>query len=497
MIFINKIIFLFLLSGPILSSEINIGSKNFTESYILSEIISQVIEEAGEVSVNRNFGMSGTGVTSAALMSGGIDLYTEYTGTIARSILSNPNIELIDEINAALRDYSISITPSLGFNNTYALAVARSFAEKNNLKTISDLSRMDNLVGGFSHEFLQRDDGLIPLLNAYELELSEYRGFEHSLLYDALVNDDINLMEVYTTDGKIVNFDLTILDDDLSFFPPYEAVIIFRDEIKSKYPETFSSILNTVQDIDEQTMQQMNYLVETYNISFASVAEGFLNNHLDDLNSETERHFYYLSTDFFKVTAEHIYLVLISVFFATLIGVPLGYLAYKFSRVGHIITIVIGVLQTIPALALLCFLLPFFGVGNIPALVALFLYGLLPIVQNTLTGFKSIPRNLIETSNTLSLSRLQKLKKIYFPLALVNILTGIKTTGVICVGMATLAAFIGAGGYGTNIVTGLALNNLEMIMRGALPAALMAVGIHFLFEVIERVFIPKGLIREK
>jgi osmoprotectant transport system permease protein len=154
---------------------------------------------------------------------------------------------------------------------------------------------------------------------------------------------------------------------------------------------------------------------------------------------------------------------------------------------------VVGVLQTIPALALLCFMIPFFGIGKAPALVALTLYALLPIVRNTYTGLISIDRQLLEIAGVLGLRGWTRLVRIELPLASLQVLSGIKTAAVWTVGAATLAAFIGGGGYGDLIIRGLALDDTSLILSGAVPAALMALAIHGLFELLDRVLIPKGL----
>ena len=137
-------------------------------------------------------------------------------------------------------------------------------------------------------------------------------------------------------------------------------------------------------------------------------------------------------------------------------------------------------------MALLCFLIPIFGIGTLPSLVALFLYGLLPIVLSTFTGIKTLDPRLIEAADSLGLTSWQKIKLIEVPLAFPQILAGIKTSAIINIGTATLAALIGAGGYGAPIITGLALNDMPTVLQGAIPAALMAFMVHGIFEVIER-----------
>ena len=153
----------------------------------------------------------------------------------------------------------------------------------------------------------------------------------------------------------------------------------------------------------------------------------------------------------------------------------------------------VEVIQTIPSLALLVFMIPFLGIGQSPALVALFLYALLPIVRNTYTGMIGIDRQLLEMAGVLGLSRWQTLSRIELPLASLSIMAGVKTSAVVTVGTATLAAFIGGGGLGTLIVRGLALNDNALILAGAIPSALLALAIHGGFVLLDRTLIPRGL----
>jgi osmoprotectant transport system permease protein len=173
--------------------------------------------------------------------------------------------------------------------------------------------------------------------------------------------------------------------------------------------------------------------------------------------------------------------------------VPLGIVAVRSSVLGQAELAAVGVLQTIPALALLCFMIPFLGIGTVPALVALFLYALLPIVRGTYTGLATLDRQLLEITDVLGLGGWRRLARIELPLASVSVLAGIKTAAIWTVGTATLAAFIGGGGYGTLIVRGLALDDVTTILAGAIPAALMALLLHAVFEVADRLLIPRGL----
>jgi osmoprotectant transport system permease protein len=168
-------------------------------------------------------------------------------------------------------------------------------------------------------------------------------------------------------------------------------------------------------------------------------------------------------------------------------------LAAKVSSCEKIVLGIVGIIQTIPSLALLVFMIPLLGIGGPPAVMALFLYSLLPIVRNTFTGIRDIPKSMIESACALGLPPNTRLRLVELPLASSTILAGIKTSAVINVGTATLGALIGAGGYGQPILTGIRLDNIGMILEGAVPAALLAVLIQGLFDLAERVVVPKGL----
>jgi osmoprotectant transport system permease protein len=196
-----------------------------------------------------------------------------------------------------------------------------------------------------------------------------------------------------------------------------------------------------------------------------------------------------------ELTLDHLSLVAVALGAAVLIGVPLGILAARLPGLGQMELLSIGVLQTIPALALLCFMIPLFGIGRLPSLVALALYALLPIVRNTYTALAGLDRQLLDMAGVLGLTSLQRLARVELPLASMGIMAGIKTSAVLTVGTATLAAFIGGGGYGTLIVRGLALDDVTTILAGAAPAAAMALVIHAAFELLDRVVIPRGLRR--
>ncbi|MGH7368583.1 MAG: glycine betaine ABC transporter substrate-binding protein, partial [Candidatus Rokuibacteriota bacterium] len=189
---------------------IRVGSKSFTESYILAEVAAQIIEQVGEARVERRVGLGGTGVTYRALESGAIDLYPEYTGTLARVLLKDPSLQTPEAIRARLEPQGLTVSASLGFANTYALAVRAEMAERLGLRTIGDLARHPELSAGFSSGFLERADGWPGLRARYGLTLARVDVMEHALTYRAIASGEVDVMDVYSTDGQLERLDLRL-----------------------------------------------------------------------------------------------------------------------------------------------------------------------------------------------------------------------------------------------------------------------------------------------
>lgn len=482
-----------LLSFPLFAKQtqekpaITVSSKIFTESHVLAEIIAQVIEQTGEAKVDRRFGLGQTGILYQAIVNGEIDVYPEYTGTIAETILKNPSIKTIPGLRKALDPYGLTVSESLGFNNTFAMGVREADAKNMGLAKISDLAKHPDIRGGFTYEFLKREDGLEKMLQHYGFKLNDISSMDHSLAYEAIAKGKIDLMDLYSTDAKIQKLELRSLIDDKGFFPNYYSVLLVRKDITQKFPKTWAALRSLEGAINEKKMIELNAMAEIDKKSFDEVAATFLN------RSQGSRQSHQLVHEIIRRTKEHILLVTIAVLASILIGVPLGVLAIKHHTLRQIILLLSSLVQTIPSLALLCFMIPLFGIGMKPALVALFLYGLLPIVVNTYIGLNSIDPLLTESGRALGLTPFQRFRLVELPLASPSILGGIKTSAIISIGTATLAALIGAGGYGVPIVTGLFLNNIPTILTGAIPAALMAVAAHGVFELFSLLLISKGL----
>ena len=468
---------------------ITVSSKNFTESYILAEIFSKKIkDDFPEHEINRKLGMGGTGILFGALTNGDIDFYPEYTGTIAEAILKRPELKELSEINKALLPLGLIVSKSLGFSNTYAFAVKKETAAKYLINNISDLVALPDLRYGFSYEFLKRNDGYYALAEKYGLKNTNVKGMAHGLAYEAIESGSVDLIDVYSTDAKIKRFDLHILDDNLEFFPRYDAVILANINFVKEYPELWLHLKSLEGKINGPEMVKLNALVELGNYTFKDSAASFFTPF-----SATDKERKINFGQIWSKTREHLFLVFVSLLLAVFVGVPLGYLATCSGWLRHSIFAVSGIVQTIPSLALLCFFVPILGIGLAPTLTALFLYGLLPIVRNACIGLESIDNKLKETSQVLGLKKMQSLLWIEIPLSMPNIIAGIKTAAVINVGTATLAAFIGCGGLGSFIVTGLALNDINTILHGAIPAAILALILQYLFDVADRFLIPKGI----
>lgn len=483
------------LVGPLVGSSfaadadaIVIGSKIFTESYVLGEIGAQSIEAASLVPVNRKLGMGSTGILFEALKKGAIDVYPDYTGTLAEAILKKPDLKSVEEIQQALLKMGLVISQPLGFDDTYALAVKDSFAQLHELRSIGDLARIESSIkAGFSYEFMDRQDGYRGMLDAYQLKFNPLKvsRMEHSLSFQAIADGAVDVIDVYSTDAKIKKLHLRPLKDDRGFFPAYQAVWVARQEFVDKHPREWQVLRNLEGSIDEQEMLDMNARADILKISFDKIAAQFLGSKAPDSES--------LLNGIAHRTREHLWLVGVSLFFSVLVGIPLGVAAVRFHAAGQGILLASALIQTIPSLALLCLLIPVFGVGTKPALAALCLYSLLPVVLNTFTGIRGVDPRHLENARAYGLTGRQILFRIVLPLASPTLLAGIKTATIVSIGTATLAALVGAGGYGAPIVSGLALNDVPTILTGAIPAAVMALVAHALFEVLGFVFIPAGL----
>jgi osmoprotectant transport system permease protein len=466
---------------------IAVGSKTFTESYLLAEIMAQLLESRG-FGVERKFGFGGTLICFEALRSGQIDVYPEYSGTINETIIAPENRS---DPTAALAAMGLQPLDEFGFNNTYALVVTAETAQRFALRSIADLQRHPDLQIGLSHEFRDRPDGWPGLKQRYALPQQSV-GIEHGLAYQALNEGRIAVTDAYSTDGDLLRYDLVVLDDDRHYFPTYAALPLARAGMSAQAKRTLAELKRL---IDDDAMRSMNASVVIDNRTFAEVARSFLaerglvadggDNELASWQSLAHN------------TLVHLKLTGIALLAACLGGLGIAIAVYRSRPLSRTVLYVAGLLQTIPSIALLALLIPVAGVGQLPAVIALFLYSLLPIVRNAITALLTIDPLVRRVASAMGLTHAQQLRHVYVPLALPHVLAGLRIAAVISIGTATLAAFVGAGGLGEPIVTGLALNNTRLILEGAIPAALLALATELGFEALERLLIPPHLLSNR
>lgn len=482
------------MSGSVSAADekIVIGSKMHGESYLLAEIMAQVLENGG-YQVERNFGFGGTLICYNALAEGEIDLYPEYTGTISEAIFTREenvgdNPELAD-YQVILDKRNINIFSPFGFNNSYGMAIKKSLADERGLLSISDLKDHPDLVASFSHEFINRDDGWLSMKEVYNLNYAP-TGIQHGLAYKAIDEGEIDLTDAFTTDGDIERYGLIILKDDLDFFPKYFGVSLTRND----FPEKARAELSKLEGrLDDEKMRLLNSEVVINKKSFSEVANRFLISEGLITHDASVRVQDGMISKLIDDTVTHIKITLIALSIGCIFALVLAFLIFRSVKLSRSVIYFTGLLQTIPSIALLALMIPIFGIGELPAITALFLYSLLPILRSAITALTTIDPILVNVSRAIGMTKFQQLRHVLFPLALPNILSGIKTATIICIGTATLAAFIGAGGLGEPIVTGLALNDTNLILQGAIPAACLAIIVEILFEILEKRIIPEHM----
>ncbi|MEK8017101.1 MAG: glycine betaine ABC transporter substrate-binding protein [Candidatus Parabeggiatoa sp.] len=466
-----------------------IASKTHTESVILGELMTHLVNHTG-VQTRHRRELGGTQVLWKALIRGDIDIYAEYTGSITRELFAGSGLETVEDIRRRLLQDNILMTKPLGFNNTYAISMKKTVAAKYGIRKLSDLRHYPFLKFGFGESFMARNDGWQSLRQTYQLPQTDVRGLNHALAYQGLEKGAIDVVDAYSTDGEVAYYDLQVLEDDLQHFPKYYALFVYRADLTERMPQVIKALHQLEGQISEEEMTKMNARAKLDKVPGGQVAADFLAEKFKiqiDIPEET------LFSRLYQLTIEHLILVSISLFAAIIVSIPLGILAFKSSRLGQIILGIVGMIQTIPSLAILVFMIPLLGIGNLPAIAALFLYSLLPIVRNTYLGLHDISPQLRESAQALGLPPMARLRLIELPLAYRSIFAGIKTSAIINIGTATLGALIGAGGYGQPILTGIRLDDMGLILQGAIPAAVLALLVQGLFELAEKWIVPKGL----
>jgi osmoprotectant transport system permease protein len=492
-------------------SVLKVGSKRFTESYVLGEVITRTIPTTAATAQHLQ-GLGNTAIVLNALSTASIDIYPEYTGTIAREILKLESVPSLAVLNEKLAPLGLAAAVPLGFNNTYALALPAAIARERGITRLSDLKAHPSLRLGLSQEFIGRADGWAGLKKKYALPWDAPRGLDHGLAYEAVAQGQVDVIDIYSTDAQIGKYAMVVLIDDAQYFPRYDAVLLYRQDVPLRFPSAWAAISQLEGRITDSTMQAMNAAAELDKQPFADVAARFLasvnlvpaiattpalpQTSIQAAGSLNQASFFQklFAPDFKRLLFEHLGLVFLSLLASIIVAIPLGIIAARHKRFGGVILGLVGILQTIPSLALLAVLIPLTGnIGFLPAFIALTIYALLPIVRNTHAGLMQVPNGIKQAARSLGMRNSMVLHFIELPLARVTILAGIKTSAVIGVGTATIAAFIGAGGFGERIVTGLALNDHATLLAGAIPVAALAICIEATFSLVERLITPAAL----
>lgn len=462
-------------------STLAVGSKAFTESVVLGWVATHALNDTG-LQVQHREQLGGSRFLWEALVRGDIDAYPEYTGTLIEEILADTDVSPTT-LPDVLARYGIRMTGELGFNNTYALGMRPEHAEARGITRISDLREHPDLRVGFTNEFMDRGDGWPALRQAYDLPFDP-QGLDHDLAYRAIDNEALDVIDLYSTDAEIERYGLRVLRDDEDHFPDYQAVLLYRADLGEQFPAAVDALKALEGRFPADTMRALNAEAAVQDRPERKVAAAFVERTLGiiadaGMTSDTR------ANRVWTRTQEHLALTGVSLVLAILMGIPLGIVAAKTTWIGPSILVAVGLTYTVPSLALLALMVPPLGVGYVPAVTALVIYSLLPIVWNTYTGLRDIDPPLLESARALGLTAWAMLRRVELPLAAGSIFAGIKIAVVINVGTATLGALIGAGGYGQPILTGIRRADLGLILEGTLPAALLTVLLLGLIEIAE------------
>ena len=487
-----------------------VASKPFGESYLLAEMFAQLLEYRG-YRVDRRLGLGATEIAFQALRTNRIDVYPEYTGTGLLAILGRRPIadpgEVYREVSREFRSrYGARWLPPLGFQNTYAIAVRSELAQRLHLATLSDLAAVSGkLRAGLTPDFIGRPDGLPGLERAYGVHVRSVRALLPAIKYQALAAGEVDIIDGYSTDGFIARYDLVVLKDDRRFFPPYEAAALVSPRFSRDLPAAVAVLTEISGLLTEADMRRFNRRIEVDNEPIPAVAADVLRSlglvqaaakvPAPGARPQDRGVLAYLWDERATIaglTLRHLLLVGVSLAAALALALPLGLILERSRKVAESVIRTVSLLQTLPSIALLAFMIPLLGIGVVPALVALFLYSLYPILRNTYTGVRDAAPDAVGAARALGMTPRQILRHVRLPLAAPIIMAGIRTAAVINVGTATLAAFIGAGGLGDPIAAGLALSDTKMILSGALPAAGLALLVDGALGICERLVAPGG-----
>ena len=529
-----------------------VASKPFAESYLLAETFAQLLEAHG-FRVDRRLGLGATDIVLQALIRGDIDVYPEYTGTglaaVGNQELRGDAADVFARVSDIFRArWGVRWLPPLGFENDYAIAMRRAHADALGVTTLTGLARIaPELTGGFSPDFMGRPDGLSGLASAYDMHFRETRSLLQAVKYQALAEGAVDVIDAYSTDGAIARYDLTVLVDDRGFFPPYDATPLVSGEFYASRPDAVLALTRLAGRMDVDLIRRANEQIEVRGRPIPDVAAELLgavglgvevpawahaapqgrtitptdstrpgpaavggdSTGLGDASVQAPslgtrdgnrsalaalpRYMWTNRIELVRQVFRHLLMVIASLSAAIFVALPVGVALERRRAIAGTAIRVAGLLQTIPGIALLAFMIPLFGIGVVPAVMALFLYSLLPILRNAYTGIIEAAPEAVAAGRALGMTEGQLLRRVRLPLAAPVIMAGIRTAAVINVGTATLAAFIGAGGLGDPIVAGLSLSDPVMILSGAVPAAVLALLVDWGLAGAEAAVAPKGV----
>ncbi|HYW32017.1 MAG TPA: glycine betaine ABC transporter substrate-binding protein [Gemmatimonas sp.] len=472
-----------------------VASKPFGESFLLAEMFAQLLERSGR-RVERKPGLGATDVAFRALRSDAIDVYPEYTGTGLLAILADsvtpamradPRRAYTHVATTSLQRFGVVWLPPLGFQNGYAVAVRAETAQRYRLRTLSDLAASGaSLTGGFTSDFIGRSDGWPGLQRAYGMTLAGVRPLAPAIKYEALAQGAVDVIDGYATDGLLAKYALVTLEDDRRFFPPYDAAAVVSRRLAREDPGALAVLATLSGRLTEVDMRAWNRAIEVDELPIPLVARRALASiGVGDAvatvaptvrpDASFWSFFWARRMETLRLAGEHAVLVGAALLLALLVAIPLGLWLSSHPVVAEPVLQLFGVLQTVPSIALLVFMIPLLGIGVVPAIVALWAYALLPIARATYTSVRLADPDAVAAIAAMGATSSQQLWWVRLPLAAPVVLAGVRTAAVLTVGTATLGAFIGAGGLGEPIVTGLGLADARLVLSGAIPAAAMAI----------------------
>ncbi len=437
---------------------IMVGSKPNTESKIIAEMIALALETTGEAQVERKFGLGETPIILEHLKAGKIDIYPEYSGNIGDLLISASWDKTLGKIRGALAGHKIVTSGTLGFNRTSTLAVKKDNTRFKDINTISDLKKLSGFKGGFTYKFLRSGRGLFPLMKDYGITQKKVRKMSKKRMIETINSGEVEIIEMASTDPALLKYNLKTLKDDRGFLPKYLAFMLTKKDFPTKYPASWKILHDVlVGRITEADMARMNAQVELEGKSYSAIAAGFLKKAGVNTNFSMWKQIY-------PKLLTHIQLVIIPLLLSTIFGVFLVVMAAKNKVFEKLVTLMNRFYKPIPFLVFLCILIPFLGTGKTPVYMTLFIFGIFPIVKYSFPNW-----------------------------SIHNILSGVKNTAFINVGMATIAAYVGAGGLGDLIISGLSGNDKNMILMGVIPAIILGVLIHLLIELSDKYMSPKKM----